>query len=63
MGETSNLIAPLPWFKSRGVYVQGAKADKTRDDLSCNVLSVCEGHGKETAFKPVPIIEPVRGEK
>ena len=37
IGETLNLIVPLPWFESRGVYVQGAKADKTRDDLGCNV--------------------------
>ncbi len=26
-------------------------------------MSVCEGHGKETALKPVPIIKSVRGEK
>jgi hypothetical protein len=26
-------------------------------------MSVCEGHGKETVLKPVPIIEPVRGQK
>jgi len=37
MGKTLNLIVPLPWFKSCGVYVQGSKADETRDDLSCNV--------------------------
>ena len=37
IGETLNLIVPLPRFKSFGAYVQGTKADETRDDLSCNV--------------------------
>jgi hypothetical protein len=43
MGKTLNLIVPLPWFESCGVYVQGAKADKTRDDLSCNVYEYPRG--------------------
>jgi hypothetical protein len=29
MGETLNLIVPLPWFNSSGVYVQGV-TDRAR---------------------------------
>ena len=37
IGGMLGLILPLPWSKSRGVYVQGAKADETNDNLSCSV--------------------------
>ena len=37
IGEMLGLILPLPWLKSRGVYVQGAKADETNDNLSCSI--------------------------
>jgi hypothetical protein len=37
MGEMLGLVVPLPWLESCGAYVQGAKADETRDNLGCNV--------------------------
>jgi hypothetical protein len=43
VGETLDLVVPLPWLKSCGVYVQGAKADETRDNLSCNVYECLRG--------------------
>jgi len=36
ISETANLVIPLPRFETSGVNVQRAKADETRDDLSCN---------------------------
>ena len=46
IGGMLNLVVPLPWFKSRCMYVQDAKADETSKNLSCNVVSMCKG--KET---------------
>jgi hypothetical protein len=43
MGEMLGLAVPLPWLKSCGVYVQGAKADETRDNLSCSVYECLRG--------------------
>ena len=37
MGEILNLVLPLPWLKYFGMYVQGAIADETRDNFTCNV--------------------------
>jgi hypothetical protein len=39
IGETLNSgwVVPLPWLKPCGMYVQGAKADKTNENLTCNV--------------------------
>ena len=61
MGKTLNFIAPLPWFKSCGMYVQRAKADKTRDNSSCRVYECLRGSRKEIELKPTPIIKSVRG--
>ena len=36
-GEMLNLFVPLPRLKPCGMYVQGAKADETNDNLTCNV--------------------------
>ena len=36
-GEMLNLFVPLPRLKHCGMYVQGAKADDTDDNLTCNV--------------------------
>jgi hypothetical protein len=33
-GEMLSPVVPLPWLKSSGMYVQGAKANKTNDNLS-----------------------------
>ena len=43
MGEMLGEVVPLPWLKSCGVYVQGAKADKTRDNLGCNIYEHLRG--------------------
>jgi len=58
--ETPNLVAPLPWLKSSGANVQRAKADETRDNLSCNSYECLRGL-VETAPKPVPFIKTVGG--
>jgi hypothetical protein len=36
IGETLNLAIPLPRLKPWGMYVQGAKADETRENNSWN---------------------------
>ena len=36
-GDMLNLFIPLPRLKPCSMYVQGAKADKTDDNLTCNV--------------------------
>ena len=41
--EMPDFVVPLPWFKSCGVYVQGTKADETRDNLGCNVYECLQG--------------------
>ena len=43
MGEILALVVPLPWLNSCGVYVQGAKADEGRDNLSYNVYECLRG--------------------
>ena len=58
IGGMLGLILPLPWSKSRGVYVQGAKADETNDNLSCGVYE-CLRDQKDMAFKPNPFIKSV----
>jgi hypothetical protein len=35
--EKLNLVVPLPWLKPSSMDMQCAKADETRDNLSCNV--------------------------
>ena len=37
IGEMLNLSAPLPRLKPCGMYVQGAKAGETDDNLTCNI--------------------------
>jgi hypothetical protein len=58
--EMLSLILPLPWPKSCGVYVQGSKADKTNDNLSCSVYE-CLRDQRDMAFKPIPFIKTVGG--
>ena len=36
-GDMLNLFIPLPRLKPCSMYVQGAKADDTDDNLTCNV--------------------------
>ena len=60
IGEMLGLILPLPWPKSCGVYVQGAKADETNDNLSCGVYE-CLREQRDMAFKPIPFIKTVGG--
>jgi hypothetical protein len=43
MGDTLGLVVPLPWLKSCGVYVQEAKANETRENLSCSVYECLRG--------------------
>ena len=60
VGKRSNLVVPLPWFKSSGADVQRAEADEARDNLSCKSHECLRG-SVETAFQPVPFIKTVRG--
>ena len=41
--EMLGLVVPLPRLKSCAVYVQTAKADKPRDNLSCNANECLRG--------------------
>ena len=43
MGEMLGMVVPLPWLKSCGVYMQGTKADETRDNLGCNIYECLRG--------------------
>jgi len=60
IGEMLGLILPLPWPESCGVYVQGAKADETNDNLSCSVYE-CLRDQRDMVFKPIPFIKTVGG--
>ena len=54
-----NLVVPLPRLKPCSMNMQCAKADETRDDLSCDVYE-CLRQQKDSAFKPVPFIKTVK---
>ena len=58
--ETSNLVEPLPRFKFCSANVQRAEANKTGDNLSCNVHEYLRGRSG-TVFEPVPFIKTIRG--
>ena len=59
IGETSDLVEPLPRFKLCSVNVQRAEADKTYDNLSYNVYECLRGQSG-TVVEPVPFIKTIR---
>ena len=59
-GEMLSPVVPLPWLKSSCMYVQGAKTDKTNDNLSYSVHKCLSEQG-DSAFEPVPFIKSVGG--
>jgi hypothetical protein len=60
ISEMSNLVEPLPRFKFCGANVQRAEANKTGDNLSCNVYECLRGRSG-TVFEPVPFIKTIKG--
>ena len=55
-------VVPLPWLESCGSNVQSAKADETRDNLSCSICE-CPRRQRDLASRPAPPVKSVRNEK